>query len=63
MTLAGVAATHGIAPDALLRADPVEQVLLARIADEAARYANERDDRLANRIIGELADAWNRGRR
>jgi hypothetical protein len=47
----------------VLRADPVELVLLARIASEAARYARERDEALANRIIAELADAMKRGKR
>lgn len=62
MTFAGAAATLGIAPSDVLRADPVELALYARIAAEAARYARERDDALANRIIGELAEAVKRGR-
>lgn len=62
MTFAGVAATLGISPVRVLRADAVELALYVRIAEEAARYADERDDRLANRIIAELATAWNRGR-
>lgn len=62
MTFAGAAATLGIAPDALLRADAVELALLARIASEAARYSRERDEALANRIIHELAEAVKRGK-
>jgi hypothetical protein len=34
----------------------------AAIASEAARYARERDEALANRIIAELAEALKRGK-
>jgi hypothetical protein len=60
---AGAAATLGIPPHRLLRADPVELALTNEIARHAARYAADRDAALANRIIAELAHAMKRGNR
>lgn len=60
---AGACATLGIAPDRLLRADPVELALYRDVAEHAARYAADRDAALATRIIHELGEALKRGRR
>jgi hypothetical protein len=56
----GYAAALGIAPAALLRADPVELPLMVAALDHAAQWQHERDQNLARMVINELARALKR---
>jgi hypothetical protein len=58
-----VAATVGIDPVAVQRADPIERELMLAVIDGAVRRQEERDEALARRIIAALAEAIKRGRR
>ena len=60
--LLGAAAFLGVAPGAVLRADPVERPLLLDAMEHAARLHADRDKALARAIISELAQALKRGR-
>lgn len=62
LKVAGAAATLGIAPIHLLRADRTERELLIEIAQHAAEFAADRDAALANKIIAEYAQARKRGK-
>jgi hypothetical protein len=62
VTFAGAAATYGIAPTTLLRADPVELSALAAIVTRAAECQQQRDTALARRVVAEFAEAMKRGR-
>jgi len=56
----GHAAALGIAPAALLRADPVELPLTVAALEHAAEWQLERDKRLAVLIVNELGRALKR---
>jgi hypothetical protein len=57
----GLAAALGFDPSRFLRADPVERPILEAALEHAARYARERDEALAKRVVAELAAAVKRG--
>jgi hypothetical protein len=48
---------------ALLWVGRVERGVLVRVLQQAAAYRQQLDERLARMIVGELAQAWNRGRK
>lgn len=53
-----------MSPAGLLRADPLERAVMARVLERAAYYRHELDKSLARLIRNELADLENkRGRR
>jgi hypothetical protein len=58
-----VAAMVGVAPESIVRADPLERELLIDVAEVGIRLQTDRDEALARRIIGTLAEALKRGRR
>lgn len=62
LMFAGAAATYGVAPTAVLRADPDELAALAAIVTHAVDYQQHRDTALARRVVVELAEAMKRGR-
>lgn len=62
LKLLGAAATYGIDPSRILRADPVERELLLAIIREAHQHADNRDQRLARLVVSELSQALKRGR-
>jgi hypothetical protein len=57
-----IAASVGIDPVAISRADPVLRALLIDVAEAGVRRQAERDEALARRIIAALADSLKRGR-
>lgn len=57
----GLAAALGFDPGRFLRADPVERPLLEAALEHAAKFARDRDEALAKRVVAELAAAMKRG--
>ena len=50
-------------PAGMLRADPIERVVLCSVIERAAAYRLDLDRRLARLIVTELGEAIKRGRR
>jgi hypothetical protein len=55
--LIAAAANAGVDPLAIARASGEELVLLRAVAERAIKWAGERDEALAHRIVGTLSKA------
>ena len=58
----GIAATYGVSPASLLRADAYERDLLIQAVNHAREEQDRRDQNLARMIVSEYAAAMKRAR-